>query len=195
MGKNLEIEFKTMVTERDFSRLKNYFRLEEKDFFVQENYYFDTIDFKLKQKDSGLRVRLFPGSAELTLKTPEKVGLLETTDILSLEQAVQIISNERLLIDGFVYDKLTSFGVNPASLHMIGCLKTKRAEKKLPQGLLALDESWYNQQHDFELELEVVDSIRGKADFLLLLDQLDLKEKPAQNKIQRMLASSNFDEQ
>ncbi|MHC5229994.1 CYTH domain-containing protein [Enterococcus sp. LJL99] len=192
MSKNLEIEFKTLISKNDFSRLKNYFRLEENDFFMQENHYFDTIDFILKQKNSGLRVRLFSNSAELTLKTPEIVGLLETTDILSLQQAHHIISNERLPLEGFVYDKLISFGINPSALRLIGSLKTKRAEKKLPQGLLALDESWYNQQHDFELELEVVNSIHGKADFLLLLDQLDLTEKPAQNKIQRMLASSKF---
>lgn len=190
MSKNLEIEFKTLVSESDFFRLKNYFRLEENDFFIQENYYFDTINFDLKQKNSGLRVRLFPNNAELTLKTPEIVGLLETTDTLSLQQAHYIIYNESFPLEGFVYDKLANFGIDPITLSMIGCLKTKRAEIKLPQGLLALDESWYNQQHDFELELEVSDSVRGKADFLSLLNQLNIKEKTAKNKIQRMLASS-----
>ena len=194
MSKNIEIEFKTLVSESDFSRLKDYFQLKEEDFFIQENYYFDTNNFNLKQKNSGLRIRLLPDKAELTLKTPEIVGLLETTDILSLHQALHIISNERLPNEGFVYDKLISFGINPKDLHLIGCLKTKRAEKKLPQGLLALDESWYNQQHDFELELEVADNVRGKADFLLLLEQLKLKEKPAPNKIQRVLTSSKFSE-
>lgn len=194
MSKNLEIEFKTLISESDFYRLRNYFHLEKNDFFVQENYYFDTIDFKLKQKNSGLRVRLFSDSAELTLKTPEVVGLLETTDHLTLQQAFHIISSEKLLFEGFVYDKLMNFGIDPTALCMIGCLKTKRAERKLPQGLLALDESWYNQHHDFELELELTDSVRGKNDFLLLLDQLDLKEKPTQNKIQRMLDSSKFSE-
>ena len=192
MSKNLEIEFKTLVSSTDFLQVKNYFQLEEKDFFIQENYYFDTIDFKLKKNNSGLRVRLFSSNAELTLKTPEKIGLLETTDSLSLQKATKIISDEKFPIEGAVYNKLTHFGINPTTLRLIGCLKTKRAEKKLPQGLLALDESWYNQHHDFELELEVVDSIRGKADFLLLLEQLNLKEKPAQNKIQRMLTSSEF---
>ncbi|MFD1899078.1 hypothetical protein GQR36_01150 [Enterococcus termitis] len=40
------------------------------------------------------------------------------------------------------------------------------------------------------MELEVSDAISGKKEFLLLLDTLNIKEKPSPNKIQRMMLSS-----
>lgn len=193
MSKNLEIEFKTLITSDDFSRLVNYFELKEEHFFVQTNYYFDTPNFLLKEKQMGLRVRILSTHAEITLKIPEKIGLLEITDVISLDKAQQIISTNTLPNIGNVFNQLQSLMIDRHLFNIIGCLKTKRAEKKLPQGLLVLDESWYNQHHDFELELEVVESVLGKQNFHELLDQLNINKTITPNKIERMLASSNFE--
>ncbi|MTD41587.1 CYTH domain-containing protein [Erwinia sp. CPCC 100877] len=191
MSENLEIEFKTLLTETEFSQTVNYFHLKETDFFTQNNYYFDSADFQLKERRFGLRVRTLANNAEITLKIPDTDGLLEINDSLSVETAQHIVATQTLLDYGNVYDKLTSLGINKDNLRLIGSLTTKRAEKKLPQGLLALDESWYNQKHDFELELEVADAAVGRKDFLSLLNTLNIKESPAPNKIQRMMLSSN----
>lgn len=190
MSENLEIEFKTLLSKEEFSRTIDYFQLKEEHFFTQINYYFDSSDFQLKKQNIGLRVRILSKFAEITLKIPNKVGLLEINDTLSSEEAEQIIESERLPDSGNVYNKLTDIGISKQDLRLIGSLKTKRAEIKLPQGLLALDESWYNEQHDFELELEVDDAIQGKENFLSLLDSLTIKETPSPNKIQRMMLSS-----
>ncbi|MBO0473995.1 CYTH domain-containing protein [Enterococcus ureasiticus] len=191
MSENLEIEFKTLLSIEEFSRTIDYFQLKEEQFFTQTNYYFDSADFQLKKKHIGLRVRTLPNNAEITLKIPEKVGLLEINDALSIEEAHRIVESATLPNSGNVYNKLTNLGINKDDLRLIGSLTTKRAEIKFPQGLLALDESWYNEQHDFELELEVDDAVNGKRDFLALLDTLTIKESPSPNKIQRMMLSSN----
>ncbi|WP_348922361.1 CYTH domain-containing protein [Enterococcus rotai] len=190
MSENLEIEFKTLLSIEEFSRVIDYFQLKEEQFFTQINYYFDSADFQLRKRRMGLRVRVLSDNAEITLKIPEKVGLLEINDALSVEEAKAIVESATLPTIGNVYNKLNQLGIDQSDLRLIGSLTTKRAELKLPQGLLALDESWYNEQHDFELELEVNDATNGKKDFLSLLDTLTIKESPSPNKIQRMMLSS-----
>lgn len=190
MSESLEIEFKTMLSEETFFRITDYFQLNEEDFFVQVNTYFDTPDLQLKHLNAGLRIRSFTDSAEITLKLPEKVGLLEITDEVSLKQADEIIQSGVFPENSAVFQKLTKLNI-VTPLHKIGQLKTKRAQKKLPQGLLALDESWYNNDHDYELELEVTDAISGRKAFEQLLNTLTIKEINAPNKIQRMMLSSS----
>lgn len=190
MSENLEIEFKTLLSIEEFSRVIDYFQFKEEQFFTQINYYFDSADFQLRKRRMGLRVRVLSDNAEITLKIPEKVGLLEINDALSVEEAKAIVESATLPTIGNVYNKLNQLGIDQSDLRLIGSLTTKRAELKLPQGLLALDESWYNKQHDFELELEVNDVTNGKKDFLSLLDTLTIKESPSPNKIQRMMLSS-----
>lgn len=190
MSENLEIEFKTLLSIEEFSRVVDYFQFKEEQFFTQINYYFDSADFQLRKRRLGLRVRVLSDNAEITLKIPEKVGLLEINDTLSVDEAKAIVESATLPTIGNVYNKLNQLGIDQSDLRLIGSLTTKRAEIKLPQGLLALDESWYNEQHDFELELEVNDATNGKKDFLSLLDTLTIKESPSPNKIQRMMLSS-----
>jgi len=190
VSENLEIEFKTLLSIEEFSRVVDYFQFKEEQFFTQINYYFDSADFQLRKRRLGLRVRVLSDNAEITLKIPEKVGLLEINDTLSVDEAKAIVESATLPTIGNVYNKLNQLGIDQSDLRLIGSLTTKRAEIKLPQGLLALDESWYNEQHDFELELEVNDATNGKKDFLSLLDTLTIKESPSPNKIQRMMLSS-----
>ena len=190
MSENLEIEFKSLLSKEEFLQTANFFKFDESHFFIQTNDYFDTTDFQLRAKRMGLRIRTLSNHAEITLKIPDKVGLLEISDTLSTEQAQAIISSGILPDSGCVYNKLIELNIDKADLRLIGSLTTKRAEKKIPQGLLALDESWYNEQHDFELELEVSDAITGKKEFLSLLEALTIKQKPSANKIQRMMQSS-----
>ena len=191
MSENLEIEFKSLLTEKEFSHLLNYFEITEEDCFTQTNYYFDSKDLQLKKKQMGLRIRILPSSAELTLKIPATEGLLEINESLPLNLAIDLIESNQLPDDGVVYNKLISLGFTVSDLAIIGSLKTKRAEKKIPEGLLALDESWFGNQHDFEIELEVSNAVEGKQAFISLLKKLTIKEKVAPNKIQRMMIASS----
>lgn len=177
-----------MVNSADFARLIHYFGVKPEDFFIQENIYFDSADGILKKHQFGLRVRLFDNSAELTLKVPQPEGLLEVTDDLTRSQAEQILTADSLPPHSYVSEYLKKCAIKPSCLHQIGSLKTRRAQKQIPQGLLALDESWYGQSHDFEIELEVSDAAKGKLAFDQMLRDLGVPLVPAANKILRMMS-------
>jgi len=190
MSQQTEIEFKTLLSKDDYHRIIQYYQLQNKDFHTQKNCYFDTPNQKLAKNNCGLRIRQLASSGELTLKTPEKVGLLETTDLLSTEQAEKLISQQKILSTGNVADKLKDYAIAASDLVLLTELTTKRAEFSIKEGLLALDENWYSDQHDYELELEVENSKKGKQDFQNLLDKFQLTYKPAQNKIVRAIQAT-----
>lgn len=133
MSQDLEIEFKNLLSMEEYDALIVEFGLKEEDFFTQTNYYFDTSDFQLKEKLCALRIRKRELHYELTLKTPEQVGLLETTQILAEEQVTAILDGANIPV-GQVRDALQSLGINHETLHMFGSLTTTRAEKKLQKG-------------------------------------------------------------
>ncbi|AQY50550.1 adenylate cyclase [Listeria weihenstephanensis] len=184
MSKDLEIEFKNMLTEEEYTTLIEEFRLKEDDFFTQTNYYLDTADFQLKDKLAALRIRKRELYYELTLKTPEQVGLLETTQILVEEQVTAILDGANIPV-GQVRDLLQTLGVDHQDLIMFGSLTTTRAEKDYKNGLLVFDKSFYSDTHDFELEYEVPDFDKGKVIFEQFLEERDIPKRPTMNKILR----------
>lgn len=185
MSQQTEIEFKTLLTNDDYNRIVHYYQLQSENFHMQKNCYFDTPDQKLAANHCGLRIRQLASYGELTLKTPEEVGLLETTDQLSAEQTQKFIDQQKILPTGNVANKLRDYNIAAEDLTLFAELTTKRAEFPINEGLLALDESWYSDQHDYELELEVENSKKGKQDFQNLLAKFNLSYKPAENKIVR----------
>lgn len=185
MSEQTEIEFKTLLTRDDYNRLTEYYQLSSESFYTQKNCYFDTPNYKLAANHCGLRIRELTTYGELTLKTPEKVGRLETTDPLSLAQTKNLIKQQQILTTGNVVDKLCDLDILPSDLVLFAELTTKRAEFPIEEGLLALDENWYEKEHDYELELEVENSDKGKQNFQNLLTKFNLSYKPAQNKIVR----------
>lgn len=48
MVKELEIEFRNLLTKEEYDTLIENFRVKEDDFFEQTNYYLDTANFVLK---------------------------------------------------------------------------------------------------------------------------------------------------
>lgn len=188
MAQELEIEFKTLLSESDYLKLYQQYHLETQDFIDQTNIYFDTPDQQLFEKRFGLRIRQFENSGELTLKCPTKGhGLLEITDYLSAEQLATLIKQKSILTIGEVAKKLTEHHILIEQLAPTASLRTKRYEIELPIGLLAIDESWYGNGHDYELELEVSDEIKGRKDFKAFLEQLKITYQPSENKIIRAI--------
>ncbi|MBC2283030.1 CYTH domain-containing protein [Listeria booriae] len=184
MSQDLEIEFKNLLSVEEYDALIAEFGLKEEDFFTQTNYYFDTPDFQLKEKLCALRIRKRELHYELTLKTPEQVGLLETTQILAEEQVTAILDGANIPV-GQVRDALQSLGINHETLHMFGSLTTTRAEKNYKKGLLVFDKSFYADTHDFELEYEVTDFDKGETIFDRFLEERGIKKRETPNKILR----------
>ncbi|MBO0450129.1 CYTH domain-containing protein [Enterococcus sp. MJM12] len=188
MSQSTEIEFKTMLSATDFKRIMTYYHVTDEMVVEQTNCYFDTFDNKLKNANAGLRIRLLPSFAEVTLKTPQQEGLLETTEKLTLAEAQKYLTLQQVPANGPVEEKLKTLHVTLKELHIISQLTTKRAEFEIDAGLLALDESFYLPAgHDFELELEVKDAKLGQEAFTQLLKTLAVSYIPAENKISRSL--------
>ncbi len=182
--KQLEIEYKTLLNTKEFKQLTAKFS--EAPLFSQTNYYFDTAAFDLRKAKLALRIRVFSDRAELTLKIPQKVGNLEHTLHLDLADALTIIKKQELPINT-VTQIIIDRGFDLAKINSIGHLTTNRREVKLPIGLLAIDENYYANRMDYEIELEVADADKGKEDFYHFLKQERIYFKYAKSKVVRFI--------
>lgn len=187
MSQQLEIEYKTLLTKKEFQQVQAYFQITKTDFFTQTNTYFDTPQNALKKGHYSLRIRQWNTHAEQTLKVPQKIGKLEVTDPLSADEARRLVQQAAVKTSGEVGKYLQKIKIDPTELYSFGTLTTHRYEKHLAAGILALDCSVYYDLTDYELELEVTDAKVGKAAFNRLLQELNIIEKPAKSKIQRMM--------
>ena len=131
-----------MLTKEEYELLLTHFQVSEEDLFEQENHYFDTSNFALKANHSALRIRKKEAEYELTLKQPHPDGLLETNKILSKTESDDIFSTGRIS-DEQISSLLRNMNIDPTSIIYFGSLRTIRAEKKIGNGLLVLDHSFY----------------------------------------------------
>ncbi|AQU80016.1 MULTISPECIES: CYTH domain-containing protein [Planococcus] len=189
MTKELEIEFKNMLTKEEYTRLLKDYSDFHSGPITQHNHYFDTADFQLKQQLSALRIRDKNNHFECTLKIPAPVGHYEITDQLTNEQARRMLESQSFEATE-VAEALLKLEVLTEKLTSIGTLTTHRVEFEYLQGLLVLDHSEYNGQEDFELEYEVSDAATGQENFLNFLQQQGIQQRPADKKIARFMKSA-----
>jgi uncharacterized protein YjbK len=186
MNQEIEIEFKNLLTKEEFDRIRQVFHIDDHAFEHQENHYFDTPQFLLKDKRAALRIRAKNGSYTLTLKQTTAQGvLLETHEQLTKEEADALL-NGTAMVQGPIAQILQEIGVPPEQLQHFGTLATDRAQWMYKGGTLFLDHSHYLQTDDYELEYETKDVERGKQQFLQLLHSLHIPIRPTANKIQRL---------
>jgi len=185
MNQEIEIEFKNMITKEEFHTLCEHFSIAKSDFVLQENHYFDSEDFALKNKGCALRIRKKKANYEMTLKQPAQEGLLETNEKVSEDEAKAIIETSRIP-DGAIATILREeLHINPDSVNYFGTLITSRAETDYKGGLLVIDHSMYLNTEDYELEYEVSDFLSGQKLFKELLKTLNIPERKTDNKIKR----------
>ncbi|MFD4704874.1 CYTH domain-containing protein [Gottfriedia sp. NPDC058432] len=185
MAKEIEIEFKNLLTKEEFEQLKSYFQINESSFQSQTNYYFETPDFAIKEHGGALRIRKKSlTSFTLTLKIKQAVGHLEINQKISETEASTMLKTY-VLPEGEVKEYINEVKLNLNSLVLIGDLTTNRAEFPYENGLLVLDHSTYLNHEDFELEFEVSDENNGKQQFINLLKNLQIPRRKTLNKIRR----------
>ena len=186
MNQHIEIEFKNMLAKEEFYQLMQRFNIEQDEFVVQKNHYFDTATFDLKKHTSALRIREKQTTYEMTLKQPlaNREGLLETNCHLDPHTAHQMI-NEGGIPDSKIAEKIKNLKIDPQSIRYFGTLTTQRVEVPYKNGLLVLDHSTYFQIEDFEVEFEVHDYEQGKREFDELLVEAGIPVRPTDNKVQR----------
>ncbi|MBH0347536.1 MULTISPECIES: CYTH domain-containing protein [Bacillus] len=189
MTQEIEIEFKNIVTEEEFNTLCKSFSIEG--FMKQVNHYFETPNFSLKEAGSALRIRHKGETYTLTLKQPAEVGLLETHQVITADEA-RLMMETNTIIQGAVVDQLHKLQIPVSALTYMGSLTTERAETLFEGGTLVFDHSFYYNHDDYEIEFEVQDEEAGKAAFIHLLKQHDIPIRHTNNKVKRFfLAKQN----
>ncbi|MFA9555800.1 CYTH domain-containing protein [Evansella sp. AB-rgal1] len=185
MNQEIEIEFKNLLMEEEYSRLLEAYGFNKNNAKRQTNHYFETTQMELKQKGSALRIRKKGNSYTLTLKQPYKDDLLETHQQLTEEEFFEAIKNS-VLPNGDVLDQISKLlEKNQHTFTYLGELTTDRIEKTLDEGTLVLDKSYYFQVTDFELEFECVDKQTGYTYFQNTLTTYEIPIRETPNKIKR----------
>ncbi|MGT2836465.1 CYTH domain-containing protein [Streptococcus macacae] len=191
---HLEIEFKTLLTQKEFKSIEK--QLQEVEPIVQTNYYFDTESFDLKYHKMSLRIRIFNDKAELTLKIPQAVGNFEYNHYLTVSEAERMIDTNDIHntfwdSDLELMQPIKEAGIELTDLKLLGSLTTTRREISTKIGLMALDYNYYGGFEDYELELEVNEAEKGKRDFKAFLESNNIKFKYAKSKVARFSATLN----
>ena len=187
MAQEIEIEFKNMLTKKQYDALLQYFHIQPGQINYQVNHYFDTEQWHLKQLMSGLRIRQIGDYFECTIKEKTTDNAhLETTDILTQEQAEQYLNGARLQTPS-VGKRLKALQIPVDQLKLFGSLATNRVEINYKGGILVLDHSTYMNQHDYEVEYEAVDETTGQIIFDEFLATHHIKKNLAPKKIARFM--------
>lgn len=186
MTKELEIEFKNLLTEEEYRKLLASFGYKADDAVTQTNHYFDTADFQLRSQKSALRIRHKGETYECTLKIPADHGNYEITDALAPQQAEDMLAKRSFPAEE-VREVLKEIEIAPETLALLGSLTTHRIEFPYNNGLLVLDHSEYLGIEDFEIEYEVDDFHIGKQKFEKLLEDLNIPSRKTNKKIARFM--------
>ncbi|RSK26497.1 CYTH domain-containing protein [Bacillus sp. HMF5848] len=191
MKQEIEYECKNLVSEEDFIKLMRKFSITQDNFVTQQNYYFDTEQYDIKNLGAALRIRKKQDTYTLTLKQPLKEGILETHQNLTLDQAHAMLTKQEM-VNGDIATILKDLGVSIESIKLFGDLTTSRAEIEYRGGILTFDHSSYLDTEDYELEYEVQDLQEGEEIFSSLLDELNIPRTKTENKIKRMYIRKLF---
>ncbi len=159
--KEIEIEYKALLTEERFEELITYFSkfTNAKIPYIQTNYYFDTWDYALINQGITVRLRNTEDSWKFQIKIPKETeGMYnkqeEIVHEISTMLAGDFINNG---IDGY-NQLLGNLTVLPEldieRLYMIGKLQTMRHDFNFYTDTISLDKSTYLGTTDYELEWE-----------------------------------------
>ncbi|NCU32906.1 MAG: CYTH domain-containing protein [Candidatus Moranbacteria bacterium] len=177
MTKNIEIEFKTIVTKEQYENILNQFGLRD-NIFKQINYYFDTDDYALNQNQIVLRIRKkHDHYYKVTLKSQSEKGAYENHVLLSKAQAEDMIEHGFHTKDFF----------EPLDYHVMFkvSLDNYRVSTPYQDGVLFLDCCHYCNTIDYEIEYEVNDYDQGYQVFQSFLKDHSIEYRPTKRKSER----------
>ncbi|KAA0546533.1 CYTH domain-containing protein [Bacillus sp. BGMRC 2118] len=184
MNQEIEIEFKNLLSKDEYQLLLSEYNIQNDDIISQQNHYFDTVSFALKENGAALRIRYKKETYTLTLKQPMTEGLLETHQELSETEASAMLQGGPLL-QGDIYTIIKDLNIDTSEIRYLGTLETKRVELPYENGLLVFDHSYYLNVEDYELEYEAKSYHEGKVQFEKLLTQHNIPARQTDNKIKR----------
>ena len=174
---NIEIEFKTAIDKEKYLELLELFELVD-NVFKQTNFYFDTINLDLNNDHTVLRIRQNDDRYKVTLKRQSEERAFENHVFLTKEQALEMIENGFNTKEFFSIDYDVTFRAS---------LDNYRVSTPYLDGKLFLDRSEYHGVVDYEIEYEVNDYNKGKANFDQLLKEHNVKFVKTKRKSERAL--------
>ncbi|WP_082234637.1 CYTH domain-containing protein [Halobacillus massiliensis] len=190
MAQEIEIEFKNLLTKKEYDMLYEQLNFESVELIEQTNYYFETEDFQLKNLGAALRIRRKKDKWTLTLKQPHEEGLLETHDPLTEEVVNEWIIGRPSEPES-VGSQLQELGVSLKDLRYMGALTTRRKEQGFNGTTVVLDHSFYFEEDDYELELEASERKSGEKVFEELLEKYHIPRRKTDNKIKRFFQAKS----
>lgn len=180
MNKNLEIEYKVLVTKEQFETLaSNYPSLT---FIRQINTYYDTEDLQIRKQNGSMRIREKEGHFLFTLKKHVEGGLMEFEKEVPCNDLTAFQDEEiKALLDSYQLTK---------PLIRLTDLTTDRAVVFTGDAELCFDHSFYHGLEDYEIEYEYKKEHDGLAAFQALLRPIAITyEKNCVSKSKRALSS------
>ncbi len=181
--KELEIEFKNMLSGREYGSLQEkYFNNAEP--VVQTNFYIDTPNLDMRQNRVLLRIRDAEGTQMMTLKEPTERGVMEyhgeVASDLNFDHAIRPEELPEL-----IRGELGRFNIDTSQLKIYGALSTERREVPYEDGVLVLDRNTFLDHEDFELEYEVDNYDKGETHFVRLLEDAGIERRAEITKSER----------
>lgn len=165
MKENLEIEFKSLLSQSDFFRLLTT-DFEQAPRFVQLNTYYDTQDRVLMNSKSTARIRVVNNSTLFTLKVLDESGFLTEYEIEEKNLTMQ---------DPQIIDIMSQHGFKPP-FTQISASKTVRYTIEDDAGQWCLDHTEFENHMDYELEYELTrKKLSAKEGLQRFLDYLESK--------------------
>lgn len=178
MNKNIEKEFKILVSKEQFEKLYNEY--EPLEFVKQVNQYYDSEHHDIENKKGAMRIRTKNDKHIFTLK------LYEKNDLLEYECEVKENSLDALN-DSDILKLLNSYDIHGPFMKT-ACLTTNRAMYIDEDAELCFDENFYNGTIDYEIEYEFKQEHDGYDKFNRILSKINIQyEKNCQSKIARAL--------
>ena len=188
----IEKEFKNLLTKEQYDALANdYKEVFTKD-VTQTNSYYD-YEGLLQEHKMALRIRIVEGkeTGEITLKIPQSsLEVLEYTEVLPVDILNAYNHDKQFMLPTSLQEALEDNGITIQTVNQTALLTTHRLEGALSENeWLVLDESHYNGNIDFEMEMEVRSLELGEPVFLGILAKYNIVKRQAESKIKRALST------
>lgn len=188
----IEKEFKNLLTKEQYTSLvEDYKDVFTKD-ATQTNSYYD-YEGLLQEHKMALRIRIVEGkeTGEITLKIPQSsLEVLEFTEVLPVDILNQYNNDKQFTLPPSIRKALEKEGISLQSVMQTALLTTHRLEGALSENeWLVLDESHYNGNIDYEMEMEVRSLELGEPVFLGILEKYKVERRQAESKIKRALST------
>ncbi|MBD3949232.1 CYTH domain-containing protein [Tuanshanicoccus lijuaniae] len=189
MSYSIEQEIKSLLTQEEFYHVLDYFDLGATDYQSQHNTYFDSDNQVLKHHQAALRLRNFQTTSEWTYK--QKQDTHRSLELTYTQSYPQLPVPESILVqqvaDDVIRDQLEQLMPLNTVLTAYLSIKTHRWTVKTPYGEYAIDQTFYGNTSDYEIELETDDLPTAMAAFKELLATLSIPYRAADKKIARAL--------